>query len=77
MVLISFILFIYWSVCSQMKLQQSVLEMQLTPFAIMLRAVLNQLQEKDQARIFTQPVSIKEVRFTRALHLLYLLFFLK
>lgn len=45
----------------QMKLQQSVLEMQLTPFAIMLRAVLNQLQEKDQARIFTQPVSIKEV----------------
>ncbi|KAF4081413.1 hypothetical protein AMELA_G00161130 [Ameiurus melas] len=45
----------------QIKLQQSVLEMQLTPFAIMLQAVLNQLQEKDQARIFTQPVSIKEV----------------
>ncbi|XP_053092895.1 bromodomain-containing protein 1b isoform X1 [Pangasianodon hypophthalmus] len=45
----------------QMKLQQSVLEMQLTPFAIMLRAVLNQLQEKDQSRVFAQPVSIKEV----------------
>ncbi|KAI5627088.1 bromodomain containing 1b isoform X1, partial [Silurus asotus] len=45
----------------QVKLQQSVLEMQLTPFSIMLRAVLNQLQEKDQAKVFSQPVSIKEV----------------
>lgn len=53
-----------------MKLQQSVLEMQLTPFTIMLRAVLNQLQEKDQTRIFAQPVSIKEV-----FHLLSLFLF--
>ncbi|XP_030622181.1 bromodomain-containing protein 1b isoform X2 [Chanos chanos] len=45
----------------QMKLQQSVLEMQLTPFNILLRAVLDKLQEKDQARVFAQPVSIKEV----------------
>ncbi|XP_057185880.1 bromodomain-containing protein 1b isoform X1 [Triplophysa rosa] len=45
----------------EMRLQQSVLEMQLTPFPIMLRAVLDQLQEKDQARIFAQPVSVKEV----------------
>ncbi|MEQ2267060.1 Bromodomain-containing protein 1, partial [Xenotaenia resolanae] len=44
----------------EMKLQQSVLEMQLTPFNILLRAVLNQLQEKDQYSIFAQPVSIKE-----------------
>ncbi|XP_062848751.1 bromodomain-containing protein 1b [Trichomycterus rosablanca] len=45
----------------QIKLQQSVLEMQLAPFTIMLQAILDQLQDKDQARIFTQPVSIKEV----------------
>ncbi|KAK5602427.1 hypothetical protein CRENBAI_012004 [Crenichthys baileyi] len=45
----------------EMKLQQSVLEMQLTPFNILLRAVLSQLQEKDQYSIFAQPVSIKEV----------------
>ncbi|XP_072529366.1 bromodomain-containing protein 1 isoform X2 [Salminus brasiliensis] len=45
----------------EMKLQQSILEMQLTPFAILLRSVLDQLQEKDQARIFAEPVSIKEV----------------
>lgn len=44
-----------------MKLQQSVLEVQLTPFTILLRAVLQQLQEKDQYSIFAQPVSVKEV----------------
>ncbi|KAM4573522.1 bromodomain-containing protein 1-like isoform 3-T3 [Odontesthes bonariensis] len=45
----------------EMKLQQSVLEVQLTPFNILLRAVLSQLQEKDQYSIFAQPVNIKEV----------------
>ncbi|KAK7891298.1 hypothetical protein WMY93_023261 [Mugilogobius chulae] len=45
----------------EMKLQQSVLEMQLTPFNILLRAVLQQLQEKDQYSIFAQPVNTKEV----------------
>uniref|UniRef100_A0A3B4A3E1 Uncharacterized protein n=1 Tax=Periophthalmus magnuspinnatus TaxID=409849 RepID=A0A3B4A3E1_9GOBI len=45
----------------EMKLQQSVLEMQLTPFNILLRAVLRQLQEKDHYSIFAQPVSVKEV----------------
>ncbi|XP_036001568.1 bromodomain-containing protein 1 isoform X2 [Fundulus heteroclitus] len=45
----------------EMKLQQSVLEMQLTPFNILLRAVLSQLQDKDQYSIFAQPVSTKEV----------------
>lgn len=44
-----------------MKLQQSVLEVQLSPLSILLRAVLDQLQEKDQAKIFAQPVSIEEV----------------
>uniref|UniRef100_A0A8D0ALX4 Bromodomain containing 1b n=1 Tax=Sander lucioperca TaxID=283035 RepID=A0A8D0ALX4_SANLU len=45
----------------EMKLQQSALESQLTPFNILLRAVLSQLQEKDQYSIFAQPVNIKEV----------------
>ncbi|KAM9376803.1 bromodomain-containing protein 1-like isoform 1-T1 [Pholidichthys leucotaenia] len=45
----------------EMKLQQSVLEVQLTPFSILLRAVLDQLQEKDRYNIFAQPVSVKEV----------------
>ncbi|KAJ8392033.1 hypothetical protein AAFF_G00083430 [Aldrovandia affinis] len=45
----------------EMKLQQSVLEVQLTPFTVLLRSVLTQLQEKDQAKIFAQPVSLKEV----------------
>ncbi|XP_016145793.1 bromodomain-containing protein 1-like [Sinocyclocheilus grahami] len=45
----------------EMKLQQSVLEMQLTPFPVLLRAVLDQLQEKDQAKIFVQPVSNTEL----------------
>lgn len=51
----------------QMKMQQSILEAQLTPFNILLRAVLSQLQQKDQYSIFAQPVNIKEV----SNHLLY------
>lgn len=47
-----------------MKLQQSLLEVQLTPFSILLRSVLEQLQERDQANIFAHPVDIKEVRLT-------------
>lgn len=38
--------------------------MQLTPFSILLRALLDQLQAKDQARIFTQPVDVSEVKRT-------------
>ena len=53
--------FVLCPVTIQMKLQQSVLEVQLTPFNILLRAVLDQLQEKDQAKIFAQPVNVKEV----------------
>ncbi|XP_034095991.1 bromodomain-containing protein 1-like isoform X2 [Gymnodraco acuticeps] len=45
----------------EMKLQQSALEVQLTPFNILLRAVLSQLQEKDQYSIYAQPVNVKEV----------------
>lgn len=47
-----------------MKQQQSMLELQLTPFNILLRAVLAQLQEKDKYNIFAQPVSTKEVGLT-------------
>ena len=42
--------------------------MQLTPFSILLRALLDQLQAKDQAKIFTQPVDVTEVNFTRYLY---------
>ncbi|XP_029597864.1 bromodomain-containing protein 1 isoform X3 [Salmo trutta] len=45
----------------EMKLQQSLLEVQLTPFSILLRSVLEQLQERDQSLIFAHPVDIKEV----------------
>nr|XP_046234366.1 bromodomain-containing protein 1 isoform X2 [Scatophagus argus] len=45
----------------EIKQQETLLEMQLTPFSILLRALLDQLQSKDQARIFTQPVDVNEV----------------
>ncbi|XP_038595013.1 bromodomain-containing protein 1 isoform X2 [Micropterus salmoides] len=45
----------------EIKQQETLLEMQLTPFSILLRALLDQLQAKDQARIFTQPVDVNEV----------------
>uniref|UniRef100_A0A8C1K6G8 Bromodomain containing 1a n=1 Tax=Cyprinus carpio TaxID=7962 RepID=A0A8C1K6G8_CYPCA len=43
------------------KEEQTLMEVHLTPFTVLLRAVLDQLQEKDQAHIFAEPVSIKEV----------------
>ncbi|XP_068599428.1 bromodomain and PHD finger-containing protein 3 [Brachionichthys hirsutus] len=45
----------------QVKVHQAALEMQLTPMLVLLRATLEQLQEKDAAKIFAQPVDIKEV----------------
>ncbi|XP_006876462.1 PREDICTED: bromodomain-containing protein 1 isoform X2 [Chrysochloris asiatica] len=45
----------------QVKTEQMAMELRLTPFTVLLRSVLNQLQEKDPARIFAQPVSLKEV----------------
>ncbi|XP_074554176.1 bromodomain-containing protein 1 isoform X2 [Halichoeres trimaculatus] len=45
----------------EIKQQETLLEMQLTPFSILLRALLDQIQSKDQARIFTQPVDVSEV----------------
>ncbi|XP_075409598.1 bromodomain-containing protein 1 isoform X5 [Tenrec ecaudatus] len=45
----------------QVKTEQMAMELRLTPFTVLLRSVLDQLQEKDPARIFAQPVSLKEV----------------
>ncbi|XP_041833093.1 bromodomain-containing protein 1 isoform X2 [Melanotaenia boesemani] len=45
----------------EIKLQETLMEMQLTPFSILLIALLDQIQAKDQARIFTQPVDVNEV----------------
>ncbi|XP_070611466.1 bromodomain-containing protein 1 isoform X3 [Erythrolamprus reginae] len=45
----------------QIKVEQVAMELQLTPFTVLLRSVLEQLQEKDSARIFAQPVNLKEV----------------
>lgn len=45
-----------------MKLQQAVLELQLTPAQVFLLSTLEQLQEKDTDHIFTSPVNLKEVR---------------
>lgn len=38
------------------------MEMQLTPALMLQRSTLDQLQEKDVAHIFGQPVNLKEVQ---------------
>ncbi|XP_030076501.1 bromodomain and PHD finger-containing protein 3 isoform X3 [Microcaecilia unicolor] len=45
----------------QVKVQQAAMELQLTPFNVLLRTTLDLLQEKDSARIFAEPVNLKEV----------------
>ncbi|KAK7486575.1 hypothetical protein BaRGS_00022241 [Batillaria attramentaria] len=45
----------------QLRLHQMALELQLQPFALLLRQTLDQLQEKDTDSIFAQPVSLEEV----------------
>uniref|UniRef100_A0A673L0Z9 Mitogen-activated protein kinase 13-like n=1 Tax=Sinocyclocheilus rhinocerous TaxID=307959 RepID=A0A673L0Z9_9TELE len=45
----------------QVKIRQAVTEHQLTPVLVLLRSTLEQLQEKDTAKIFAQPVDLKEV----------------
>lgn len=47
---------------SQVKVEQMAMELRLTPLTVLLRSVLEQLQDKDPAKIFAQPVSLKEVR---------------
>lgn len=46
----------------QVKVHQAAMELQLTPMLVLLRSTLDQLQEKDTAMIFAEPVDIKEVR---------------
>ncbi|XP_037334082.2 peregrin isoform X1 [Pungitius pungitius] len=43
------------------KVQQMALEMQLTPFLVLLRSTLEQLQERDINNFFTEPVPLAEV----------------
>lgn len=45
----------------QVKIQQAALELKLSPALILLRSTLDQLQEKDTAKIFSQPVDLSEV----------------
>lgn len=45
----------------QVKIHQAAIEHQLIPVLVLLRSTLDQLQEKDTAKIFAQPVNLKEV----------------
>ncbi|XP_073508237.1 bromodomain-containing protein 1 isoform X3 [Phyllobates terribilis] len=45
----------------QVKVEQVAMELQLTPVTVLLRSLLEQLQEKDPAHIFAQPVNLSEV----------------
>uniref|UniRef100_A0A3B5RF59 Bromodomain and PHD finger containing 3 n=1 Tax=Xiphophorus maculatus TaxID=8083 RepID=A0A3B5RF59_XIPMA len=45
----------------QMKIQLAALELSLTPAQVLLKSTLDQLQEKDSAKIFSQPVNLSEV----------------
>ncbi|XP_034270589.1 bromodomain and PHD finger-containing protein 3 isoform X8 [Pantherophis guttatus] len=45
----------------QVKVQQAAMELQLTPFNVLLRTTLDLLQEKDPAQIFADPVNLSEV----------------
>ncbi|XP_051949783.1 peregrin-like isoform X1 [Xyrauchen texanus] len=44
-----------------MKIQELALEMQLSPFLVLLRSTLEQLQERDTSNFFTEPVPLSEV----------------
>ncbi|XP_027732150.1 bromodomain and PHD finger-containing protein 3 isoform X8 [Vombatus ursinus] len=45
----------------QVKVQQATMELELTPFNVLLRTTLDLLQEKDPAQIFAEPVNLSEV----------------
>ncbi|NXL21825.1 BRPF3 protein, partial [Setophaga kirtlandii] len=47
----------------QVKVQQAAMELQLTPFNVLLRTTLDLLQEKDAAQIFTEPVNLNEANY--------------
>lgn len=52
----------------QIKVQQMALEMQLTPFLVLLRSTLEQLQERDTNNFFTEPVPLAEVNAQSLTH---------
>ncbi|XP_048740220.2 peregrin-like isoform X2 [Ostrea edulis] len=45
----------------QLKVHHMAMELQLQPFAVLLRSTLEQLVEKDSSNFFTEPVSLDEV----------------
>ncbi|KAM4747539.1 bromodomain-containing protein 1 isoform 5-T5 [Rhinophrynus dorsalis] len=45
----------------QVKVEQVAMELRLTPLTVLLRSLIDQLQEKDPARIFAHPVNLSEV----------------
>ncbi|NXF85588.1 BRPF3 protein, partial [Eubucco bourcierii] len=47
----------------QVKVQQAAMELQLTPFNVLLRTTLDLLQEKDAAQIFAEPVNLNEANY--------------
>ncbi|KFQ37839.1 Bromodomain and PHD finger-containing protein 3, partial [Mesitornis unicolor] len=47
----------------QVKVQQAAMELQLTPFTVLLRTTLDLLQEKDAAQIFAEPVNLNEANY--------------
>ncbi|KFW02510.1 Bromodomain and PHD finger-containing protein 3, partial [Eurypyga helias] len=47
----------------QVKVQQAAMELQLTPFNVLLRTTLDLLQEKDAAQIFAEPVNLSEANY--------------
>lgn len=55
----------FYVITLQMKIQQAALELKLTPALVLLRSTLDQLQEKDTAKIFSQPVNLSEVGAVR------------
>ena len=47
--------------CLQLRLQQFATEMKLTPFLILLRRTMDQLEERDVTSLFSEPVDPEEV----------------
>ena len=48
--------------CTQVKVKQHVVDLQLQPLNIVLRKTLDLLQTKDPGEIFAEPVDTEEVR---------------
>ena len=51
-----------------MDIHQTITEFQLTPFSVLLRQTLEQLQQRDVLGIFAEPVSAEEVNTANCLN---------